>query len=92
VLAQIAAALYGRPAPQVPQGAALAGMVAAHYEAILSFYGRDLGIRTARKHLSWYLEEAGAMVHRADIVTSTDPVQVIHLIRCSFDGSERAAA
>lgn len=91
-LAQIAHALFGTPAPVVPMGQARADLIVEHYLAILSFYGRDLGIRTARKHLSWYLDEAGAHIHRAEIVTSTDPDRVIRLIHASFDGSERAAA
>ena len=48
-----------RPAPQVPRGRAFADMVAGHYEAMLSFYGRDLGGRVARKHLGWYMDDAG---------------------------------
>ena len=91
-LAEISHALFGKPAPQIPQGAARADLMIEHYEAILGFYGRDLGIKTARKHLSWYLEEADAMTHRAAIVTSTDPAEVIALIRASFAEPGRAAA
>ncbi|MFN3845929.1 MAG: tRNA dihydrouridine synthase DusB [Paracoccaceae bacterium] len=83
-LAQIAHAIYGAPAPQVPQGDARADVIIEHYEAQLSFYGRALGIKTARKHLSWYLEDAGTLIHRSAIVTSDDPAQVIRLIRASF--------
>jgi tRNA-dihydrouridine synthase B len=91
-LAQIAHALFGTPAPVVPVGQALADLMIEHYQAMLGFYGRDLGVRTARKHLSWYLQEAGAMTHRAAIVTSANPAEVMRLIAASFDGSERAAA
>ncbi len=91
-LAEIAHALYGTPAPKVPQGAARAELIIEHYEAQLSFYGRALGIKTARKHLSWYLEEAGALTHRTGIVTSDDPAQVIRLIRASFAEAGKAAA
>jgi tRNA-dihydrouridine synthase B len=31
-------------------------MMAGHYEAMLSFYGRDPGPRVARKHLGWYMD------------------------------------
>ena len=31
-------------------------LVCGHYEAMLGFYGRDLGVRVARKHLGWYLD------------------------------------
>ena len=91
-LAEISHALFGKPAPQIPQGAARADLMIEHYEAMLVFYGRELGIKTARKHLSWYLEEAGAMTHRAAIVTSTEPAEVIALIRASFAEPGRAAA
>lgn len=91
-LAQIAHELFGAPAPVVPQGAALAELVIAHYEAQLSFYGRALGIKTARKHLSWYLEEAGSVAHRQAILTSEDPAEVIRLVRLSFTMPGKAAA
>ena len=91
-LAQIAHALYGTPAPEVPEGAARAELMIEHYEAQLAFYGRDLGVKTARKHLSWYLEEAGAVSQRSQIVTSDDPAQVIRLIRASFAEPGKAAA
>ena len=92
LLAQIAAALYGRPAPVVPQGAALSALIAGHYEAILSFYGRDLGLRMARKHLGWYLDAAGAQAHRPAMLTATDPAWVLALIARAFGDAERLAA
>ncbi len=91
-LAQIAHALYGTPAPMVPTGTALADLIIDHYQAQLSFYGRKLGVKTARKHLSWYLEEAGTLHHRAAILTSDDPAQVVALLRASFAQPGKAAA
>ncbi len=55
-LGRIAATLAGRPPPPAPAGAALRALICGHYEAMLSFYGRELGLRVARKHLGWYLE------------------------------------
>ncbi|MEY4981909.1 MAG: tRNA dihydrouridine synthase DusB, partial [Pseudomonadota bacterium] len=90
-LAQIAHALYGTPAPQVPQGAALADLVAGHYEDMLSFYGTELGVKVARKHLGWYLEEAG--LPRGTLLTEDDPARVTATIRAVFaDMPEREAA
>lgn len=91
-LAEIAHGLFGKPAPVIPHGSARADLIIEHYEAMLGFYGRDLGIKTARKHLSWYLEEAGAMAYRAAIVTATEPAEVIRLIHASFGDAGRAAA
>jgi len=81
LLAQIAHELFGAPAPEVPQGAALAEMVAAHYEAILSFYGAELGARVARKHLGWYMEKAGTPeALRRLLLTARDPAEVLALL------------
>lgn len=91
-LAEIAHALFGKPAPCIPHGAARADLIIEHYEAMLGFYGAELGIKTARKHLSWYLEEAGTMAHRVAIVTATEPAEVIRLIRASFAETGKAAA
>ena len=93
-LAQIAARLFGAPAPQVPQGAGLVALVAAHYEAMLSFYGRDLGVRVARKHLGWYLDDAAcATALRREILTATDPAIVLRLLPDALapDRMERVA-
>ena len=90
VLGQIAHALYGRPAPQVPQGAALVDLMSAHYEDMLAFYGIDLGLKVARKHLGWYLDRAGAP--KAEVLTATDPAQVLTLIRVAIANPTREAA
>ena len=87
VLAQIAHELHGSAAPVVPTGADLAALVIAHYEAALSFYGRDLGARCVRKHLNWYLDRSGDPALKPRILTQTDPVQVIALLAQAFDGS-----
>ena len=92
LLAQVAHALYGRPAPVIPQGDALADMIVGHYEAMLAFYGLDLGIKIARKHLGWYLEAAGLDAARGEVMTSTDPARVIALIRAAFAHQERIAS
>ncbi len=81
VLAQIAADLQGRPVPVAPQSTQLADLIDEHYHAILGHYGRDLGLRVARKHLGWYLDAAGRPDAREDVLTATDPAQVIALMR-----------
>lgn len=77
VLAEIAAALYGTPAPKVPRGIALVDLVAGHHDAMLAFYGRDLGLRVARKHLGWYMDRAGTPPEiRRALLTAADPSTV----------------
>ncbi|MEX5728985.1 tRNA-dihydrouridine synthase B [Rhodovulum iodosum] len=79
--AEIAAAVFGAPAPRVPRGAAFAEMVAGHYEAMLSFYGSALGSRVARKHLGWYMDAAGTPpVLRRTVLTERRPGQVFALL------------
>ncbi|WP_447248377.1 tRNA dihydrouridine synthase DusB [Meridianimarinicoccus sp. RP-17] len=81
VPAAVAAALYGTPAPVVPAGAALVEFVAAHHDAMLSFYGRDLGLRVARKHLGWYMDRAGTCAaRRREVLTAQDPAAVRALL------------
>jgi tRNA-dihydrouridine synthase B len=78
ILAQIAAALYGTPQPVQPKGAALAELVATHYTAMLGFYGRDLGLRVARKHLGWYMDRAGTpAAPRRRILTAQNDQDVL---------------
>lgn len=92
VLAQIASALFDHPAPKLPEGAELGDMVITHYEEMLAFYGTELGLKVARKHLGWYLEAAGLAGHRGAIMTSETPATVIRALRTAFASSERSAA
>ncbi len=89
-LAEIAAVLYGTPAPVVPKGTALADLVIGHYEDMLGYYGRDLGLRMARKHLGWYMDQAGATLGRAEILTGVEPSVVIAHLARTFVQSEAA--
>ena len=93
LLAQIAHDLFGTPAPDIPEGQALADMVCDHYQAMLRFYGPDLGLRVARKHLGWYMDRAGtdAPVRRA-VLTARDPALVLRLLPQALLDSERVAA
>ena len=75
---QIGAALTGRRPVEAPRGRALLEMIAGHYDAMLRFYGRDLGVRVARKHLGWYLADAPGLRRRA--VTATDPAEIFDLL------------
>ncbi len=90
-LAEIAHALYGTPAPVIPEGLARGEMIVRHYDEMLDFYGLQLGLRCARKHLGWYLEEAGMEHAREAVLTATDPALVRDLILRAFGETEEAA-
>ena len=77
----------------VPQGAALADAVAAHHDDMLSHYGRDLGMRVARKHLGWYADAAGLADHRqarAALMAPATPEAASAAIRAVFSGAPGA--
>ncbi|WP_299725605.1 tRNA dihydrouridine synthase DusB [uncultured Tateyamaria sp.] len=81
VLAEVAAALYGTPAPEVPTGAAFVDLVLGHYADMLSFYGDVLGLRVARKHLGWFMDTAGTSPEaRRAVLTAKTPAAVIDLL------------
>lgn len=91
-LAQIAHAIYQTPSPEVPCAAALATTVCTHYDAMLSFYGVELGTRVARKHLGWYMEGADTDARlRASILTERDPKRVLAALPAAFSGERLAA-
>ena len=95
-LARIGAGLAGAPTPKAPEGAARAALVATHYEAMLAHYGRDLGVRVARKHLGWYMEAAATPAAlRREILTTSDPACVLARLPAAFEmapGHGRQAA
>ena len=93
LLAQVCAALYGTPAPRVPTGSDYCDMVAAHYEAMLTFYGTPLGARVARKHLGWYMDTAGTpQALRNAVLTADDPARVLSLLPDALSRHAKAAA
>ncbi len=81
ILAQIAAELYGGQAPSAPEGHDLVDLVARHYEAMLDFYGADLGLRVARKHLGWYMDHTRTPVGlRKQVLTAKTASEVVALL------------
>ncbi len=91
VLAEIAHALGRGAAPNPPEGEALSDMISEHYEAMLNFYGVEVGRRHARKHLSWYAEAAQAPL-RHEMMLADTPAATLALIRAAFASGERVAA
>ncbi|MBV1927481.1 MAG: tRNA dihydrouridine synthase DusB [Rhodobacteraceae bacterium] len=93
LLAEISHQLFGTDAPEVPTGAALVDMVAEHYQSMLEFYGVDLGLRVARKHLGWYMGHAGTGTQmRRLVLTERDPATVLRLLPDALASSTQEAA
>ncbi len=72
-------------------------LILQHYEAMLTHFGRDAGLRLARKHISWYSRGlTGSAEFRATVTRLADSDAVIELIHRFFDpliarGATRAA-
>ncbi len=57
-----------------------------HYDAMLSHYGKDLGMRNMRKHLGWYSKGLpNSAEFRATVFKSDDTDQVVDMIRTFFE-------
>ncbi|MSU91420.1 tRNA dihydrouridine synthase DusB [Rhodobacteraceae bacterium 2CG4] len=93
LLAQIAHGLGQGPAPHVPQGAARIEMICAHHEALLAFYGTELGLRCARKHLGWYMDDLDTpRALRREALTAATPRAAVAALRRLDPACEREAA
>jgi nifR3 family TIM-barrel protein len=97
IVGQTARLLDGDPVPAAPQGVALLEHILHHYEMVLSYYGMVPGVRIARKHLGWYLDNLpGSAVGpgmRKAILSAVVPNDVRCLLRTIFDaGSMETAA
>jgi len=91
--ARIAAALAGRPGPDVPTGAAFAEMVLGHYREMLAFHGTAHGLRAARKHLGSYMDRAGTPGPlRREVLTAETPGEVERRLPAALAGAEAVAA
>jgi tRNA-dihydrouridine synthase B len=97
IVGQAADILAGKTPMADPDGDELLAIVLEHYDAILSHYGLVPGIRIARKHLGWYLDDLGKHPRigglRRTVMTSFDPTAVRQALTAAFSlAAERAAA
>lgn len=86
LVGQIAHALATGEALPDPDPQEKAQAMIAHYEAMLSLYGKAVGLRHARKHLAAYASHAAGaggpdpLGARRRLVTSHDPDEVLRLL------------
>lgn len=80
-IAQACAHMRGEYLPD-PSLAQQRDIVLRHYEEMLGLYGREAGMRVARKHIGWY---SSGLPHSAEFRQSVnrtnDPDAVIHILR-----------
>jgi len=90
-LNQIAAELWGCKKYDDPKFASSIELIINHYKEILRFYGSELGVRVARKHLSWYMDHLGVSTNsRQAILTENSPVKVSCKLSNLFELREAA--
>ncbi len=73
LLAQVAHDIFEGPAPKIPYGREFSEMVQGHYDAMIAFYGTELGLRVARKHLGWFMDSCATPPElRKAVLTAPD--------------------
>ncbi|MDX2277143.1 MAG: tRNA dihydrouridine synthase DusB [Hyphomonadaceae bacterium] len=80
---------------QAPDVSALLDSLLALYEETLSFYGAQLGLRVARKHIAWTIDAVfgeSARLRRKAICTLTDTNAVRRALLDLFEGCEGRVA
>lgn len=63
-----------------PAASAVADIACEHYEMMLGFYGIEAGLRHARKHVAWYLEQNHADItndEKSILMTTRDAKEVL---------------
>ena len=91
LLSELAHALFQAPKIARPNLKEFGQLVAEHYDSILQFYGRDLGVRVARKHLGWYMDEAGTtQALRRKILTAVTPEDVFEVLPYAMEQEQAA--
>ncbi|EJF90301.1 tRNA dihydrouridine synthase DusB [Bartonella tamiae] len=70
----------------------LAHYICDHYHEMIDYYGENIGVRHARKHIQWYLEKHAKGFYNAserqDILTSKNPEHVLLLLKEIFNRFE----
>jgi len=97
--AAVARALLAGGREQMPTLEAIGEALLALYEDTLSFYGVELGLRIARKHIAWTIDAHAPLLDadmrrtvRADICRMTSPQEVTCALRQIFGEDERREA
>ena len=91
LLNEIAAELWGHQKYNLSNFSSLTELIIRHYEEILSFYGNELGVKVARKHLGWYMDYGDVLSEvRQYILTENSPKKVLWKLKTVFDHREAA--
>ena len=94
---RVGAALATGIDPGPPPLAEQSLIARTHYDAMLGEYGRELGLRNARKHVGWYLETSGRPTAdvkrwRSVLCREEEPARVIAGLGTFYDETAEMAA
>ena len=82
--------------PEDPSWQEVNDIVRIHYEDMLTLYGRETGMRNARKHLGWYIDRGARNVAEAshwkrEVNGQSDTGRVISLMQQFYDSRMETA-
>lgn len=91
LLRQIQAGLSEVADYDIPCESELIDVITEHYDLILMLYGKDLGLRVARKQMGWYLDALGVQTgpDRRLVLTQNDPSAVLGAMVRAIEGGAR---
>ncbi len=72
IFGQLAAYLQQGVVLPAPDNAAVCAILCRHLRALYGFYGEELGLKIARKHIGWYAKEHPERMAIRDIVLRAD--------------------
>lgn len=90
LLSEISSTIYGTKPPVIPFGFKFVEMILEHYENVLNFYGKKLGVRQFRKHFNWYLKSVVSddCSLRKRILIEENPKFVISCLTALFKNND----
>lgn len=80
---------------QPPKPSRVADIACEHYEMMLDFYGVESGLRHARKHVAWYLEQNGAEItsdEKSILMTTRDAKEVLRMMHKALSNASGTIA
>ena len=89
-ISQIMEFLKSGSKPPEPSPETKFELLSQHYEAMLSHYGREAGMRVARKHLSWYTKGLAGSAALRDRLNRLDTAKAVKAALSDFCGAHAA--
>jgi tRNA-dihydrouridine synthase B len=81
---------HGRRLPE-PDSTKVTSIVMTHLEHLYAFYGNDMGVRIARKHIGWYLKDLRSLSREtvSRVVRAESPAGQRTLVRIALESTSQ---